>query len=71
MAKHLLRQWLLRQQKPRNRFICFYQRTEVFDLGSFFFKAPPPGTRMNSISLKMLKAWAHMSPKFLPFADAA
>ena len=26
---------------------------------------------MNSISLKMLKAWAHMSPKFLPFADAA
>ena len=26
---------------------------------------------MNSISHKMLKAWAHMSPKFLPFADAA
>ena len=37
----------------------------------FLFTAPPPGTRMNSISHKMLKAWAHMSPKFLPFADAA
>ncbi len=37
----------------------------------FLFTAQPPGNRMNSISQKMLKAWKHLSPKFLPFADAA
>ena len=37
----------------------------------FLFTAPPPGTRMNSISHKMLMAWKHLSPKYLPFADAA